>query len=163
MDRQYGVTPRETLLGVSGLDFLTGILTGRFAAAPMAAHMGIVMTEAAEGRVVFEGAPLDSHLNPMGTTHGGWFGTILDSALGCAVMSRLPAGRVYTTLEYKINLIRGIPSGRRVRAVATAAHAGRSTAVATADLRGVEDDRLYAQGSTTCLVMDAAQAGTSRT
>lgn len=162
MERLYGVAGRETLVSMSGLEFLNGILDGRIPAAPMARHAGIVMTEVAEGRVVFEGAPGDDHMNPMGTTHGGWFGTILDSALGCAVMSRLPAGSVYTTLEYKVNLIRGLPRGTHVRAIATAGHVGRSTGVATADLVGREDGKLYAQASTTCLVMQIApQAGTS--
>lgn len=156
MERRYGVAGRETVASMSGLEFLTGIRRGDLPAAPMARQMGIVMTEVAEGRVVFEGAPGEEHLNPVGTTHGGWFGTILDSALGCAVMSRLPAGSGYTTLEYKVNLIRGIPVGMRVRAIATADHVGRSTGVAKADLVGVEDGRLYAQGSTTCLVMRIA-------
>ena len=70
------------------------------------------------------------------------------------MLSRLPAGRSYTTLEYKVNLIRGIPVGSAMRAIGVASHAGRSSAVATADLIGVEDGRLYAQGSTTCLILD---------
>ena len=93
MERIYGVAGRETVASMSGVEFLTGILRGELPAAPMARQMGIVMTEVSEGRVVFEGAPGEEHLNPVGTTHGGWFGTILDSALGCAVMSRLPAVR----------------------------------------------------------------------
>lgn len=156
MERFYGVAGRETLASMSGYDFLTGILEGRIPAAPIARLMGIVITEVAEGRVVFEGAPGANHMNPMCTTHGGWFGTILDSALGCAVMSRLHAGSVYTTLEYKVNLIRGVSLGTRVRAIATAGHVGRSTGVATADLVGAEDGKLYAQASTTCLVMTYA-------
>jgi uncharacterized protein (TIGR00369 family) len=147
------VAGRDTLLSVSGIEFLKGIMSGAYPAPPMAGHMGLVMVEAEEGRVVFEGAPGEAHCNPMGTTHGGWFGTILDSALGCVVMSRLAAGSVYTTLEYKVNLVRGIPPGTRVRAIATTDHVGRSTGVATAELRGAEDGRLYATASTTCLVM----------
>ncbi|NNL74169.1 MAG: PaaI family thioesterase [Silicimonas sp.] len=153
MERQFGVAHRDVLAGMSGVEFLQGIIAGSLPAPPMAQTLGIIMTEAEEGRVVFEGAPSEDFQNPMGTTHGGWFGGILDSALGCAVMSRLPAGRIYTTLEYKVNLIRGIPTGCGMRAIATAAHAGRSSAVATADLVGIEDGRLYGQGSTTCLVM----------
>lgn len=156
MERSYGIAPREVLAQTSGVEFLQGIIAGRIPGPPMARTLGIALIEADEGRVVFEGAPSEDHLNPMGTTHGGWFGGILDSALGCAVMSRLPAGRVYTTLEYKVNLIRGIPTGRAMRATGICAHAGRSTAVATADLEGVEDGRLYGQASTTCLVMDLA-------
>lgn len=153
MERKHGVVGRDALLSMSGIDLLKGVISGELPAPPMAGHMGIVITEAEEGRVVFEGAPTEFHLNPMGTTHGGWFGTILDSALGCVVMSRLPKGSVYTTLEYKVNLIRGIPPGTKVRAVATAGHVGRSTGVANAELVGAEDGKLYAQASTTCLVM----------
>ena len=156
MERKYGVAGRATIAAMPGVEFLNGILRGELPAAPMARHMGIVMTEVEEGRVVFEGEPTEDHLNPLGTTHGGWFGTILDSALGCAAMSRLPAGAGYTTLEYKVNLIRGIPAGIRVRAIATADHVGRSTGIAKADLVGVEDGRLYGQASTTCLVIKIA-------
>lgn len=153
MDRTYGTVDRKTLTSHSGLELLRGMISGKFPAPPMAQHMGLTLIEADKGRVVFEGCPTEAHGNPMGTTHGGWFGTILDSALGCVVMSCLPAGSVYTTLEYKVNLIRGIPPGTLVRAVATAGHVGRSTGVATAELVGANDDRLYAQASTTCLVM----------
>ncbi len=153
MVEKHGVVPREALVSRSGLEFLQGILAGDFPAPPMAAHMGLRLIEAEMGRVVFEGTPTESHLNPMGTVHGGWFGAILESALGCVVMSMLPRGSVYTTLEYKVNLIRGIAPGQAMRAVATAGHIGRSTGVASADLVGVADGKLYGQGSTTCLVM----------
>lgn len=153
MVRKHGVVEREALLSRSGLDFLKGILSGELPAPPMAGHMGLTLVEAVKGSVVFEGTPTAAHLNPMGTTHGGWFGTILDSALGCAVMSMMPKGTVYTTLEYKVNLIRGIAPGQKMRATGTAGHIGRSTGVATAELRGAEDGRLYGQGSTTCLIM----------
>ncbi len=153
MDRTYGTVDRNTLTSLSGLEVLRGIMSGEIPAPPMARHMGLTLAEADKGRVVFEGAPTEAHGNPMGTTHGGWFGTILDSALGCVVMSCLPAGSVYTTLEYKVNLIRGIPSGTKVRAIASAGHVGRSTGVASAELIGAEDGKLYAQASTTCLVM----------
>lgn len=152
----YGVVEGKTLLSMSGIEVLKGVLTGELPAPPMAGHMGIDLVEVEEGRVVFQGAPTEAHLNPMGMTHGGWFGAILDSALGCAVMSRLPMGSAYTTLEYKVNLIRGLSPGTMVRAVAVAGHVGRTTGVATADLIGAGDGRLYAQASTTCLVMQPA-------
>jgi uncharacterized protein (TIGR00369 family) len=67
--------------------------------------------------------------------HGGWYGTLLDSCMGCAVMTALPRGRVYTTLEYKVNLLRAIPLGTEVIATGTVTHAGRSTAVASGEIR----------------------------
>ena len=91
----------------------------------------------------------------MGGVHGGWYGTLLDSCLGCAVMTALPQGRAYTTLEYKVNLIRAIPMGRPVIATGRVSHAGRTTAVAMGDIRDAETGRLHAEGNTTCLIMGA--------
>jgi len=91
----------------------------------------------------------------MGSVHGGWFATLLDSALGCAVHSKLPAGKAYTTLELKINLVRALTAEvPRVRAEGRVIHLGRQTATAEARLTGPEG-RLYAHGTTTCLVFTA--------
>ncbi len=144
---------RATILSMSGLDYLNAMLAGRVPPASIAATLNFRLHAAAQGRAAFRGAPLASHGNPFGATHGGWYGAILDSALGCAVMSVLPQGQTYTTLEYKVNLTRALPPGTLAEATAIVQHAGRSTCVATAELRGVEDGRLYATGSTTCLVM----------
>jgi uncharacterized protein (TIGR00369 family) len=91
-------------------------------------------------------------MNPMGGIHGGWYGTLLDSCMGCAVMTKLPKGRAYTTLEYKVNLVRAIPEPE-VIATGTVTHAGRSTAVASGEIRDAGTDRLYASGTTTCIIM----------
>lgn len=141
------------IASMSGLEYLTSVIEGREPTSPVLAFLGLTFAEAEEGRVVVEGAPSDQFLNPMETTHGGWFGTILDTALGCAIMSTLPRGSVYTTLEYKVNLICGIKPGQRMRATGTVDHVGRSTGVSHAELRGIEDGKLYATGSTTCLVI----------
>ena len=139
----------------SGLEFMQDILAGRLSGPPIGATLGFGVTEVAEGRVTFEGGPEFPVTNPMRGTHGGWYGAILDSCMGCAVMTTLKRGRVYTTLEYKVNITRAVPLGMRVRAVGQVAHAGRSTAVANGELRGVDDGRLYATASTNCLIMDA--------
>lgn len=144
---------RATLAGMSGLDFIRAIHEGRMAGAPIADMMNFHIHAVAKGEVTFRGAPGFQHFNPMGGVHGGWYGTLLDSALGCAVATALDKGSVYTTLEYKVNLTRAIPAGTLVDCTATVRHAGRSTAVAEADIRGVEDGKLYATGSTTCIVM----------
>ena len=144
---------RATMASMSGLDYLRGLLEGRFPHPPIAGLMSYRMTEVAEGRVAFRATAGFQHLNPMGTVHGGWYGTLLDSALGCAVMTRIPAGHWYTTLEYRVNLLRPVPLDSEVEAVATVRHAGRTTGVAEADIRGVADGKLYATGSTTCLIM----------
>ncbi len=102
------------------------------------------------------GAPEFNVCNPMGTVHGGWYGTLLDSAMACAVMTKVPRGSVYTTLEYKVNILRAIPLGMQIDCIGTIDHVGRSTGVAHGEIRGVEDGKLYATGSTTCIVMKIA-------
>jgi uncharacterized protein (TIGR00369 family) len=92
----------------------------------------------------------------MGTVHGGWFATMLDTAMGCAVHSTLPAGKAYTTLELKLNLVRALTDAvPLVRAEGRLVHGGRQVATAEGRLVG-PDGKLYAHASTTCLVFDQA-------
>lgn len=144
------------MLGLSGFEFMRGILDGRLPGPPIGATMGYTLAEVEEGRVVFRGTPEFNVTNPMGTVHGGWYGTLLDSAMACAVMTRVPKGSVYTTLEYKVNILRSIPVGMEIDCVGVTDHVGRSTGVAHGEIRGVEDGKLYATGSTTCIVMKLA-------
>lgn len=141
----------------SGLEFMQDVLAGKLSGAPIAQTLNFALTEVSEGHVVFEGTPQFNATNPMSGVHGGWYGALLDSVLGCAVMTVVPRGRIYTTLEYKVNITRAIKVGQPVRAFARVDHAGRSTAVAHGEIRGIEDNRLYATGSTTCLIMCAPQ------
>ena len=145
---------RAAMVAMSGLEYLTGLLEGRFPHPPIAGLMDYRLVRVAEGEVAFRATPAFAHTNPMGTVHGGWYGTVMDSALGCAVSTRVAAGRWYTTLEYRVNLVRAVPLGAEVEAVARVRHAGRTTAVAEAEMHGVADGRLYATGATTCLIMD---------
>jgi uncharacterized protein (TIGR00369 family) len=115
--------------------------------------MGYRLHDVDDGRVTFRGTPSFEVTNPMGTVHGGWYGTLLDSAMACAVMTKVPKGSVYTTLEYKINITRGIPVGMEIECTGWVDHAGRTTGVAHGELRGLEDGKLYATGSTTCIIM----------
>jgi len=140
---------------VAGLEYLRAVVAGNAPQSPMAATIGIALTEVTHGVAVFRGAPDGRFLNPLGVVHGGWYGTILDSALGCAAQTTLPPGKIYTTLEYKVNLARALPPSTQVEARAEVQHAGRSTVVARAELRGLDDGRLYATGSTTCIILDA--------
>ena len=142
------------LTAATGLEILRAMMAGDHPPPTMAATANITIAEAEEGSVTFHGTPTEAHLNPLGVVHGGWYGTILDSALGCSVQSVLPAGRIYLTLEYKVNLVRALRPGMAAAAKAVVQHAGRSTGVAAAELRGIEDGRLYATGNTTCLMMD---------
>lgn len=139
---------------MSGLEFMQGILDSRFPAPPIGKTLGFELHSVDEGRIAFRGTPTFDVCNPMGTVHGGWYGTILDSAMACAVQTRVPRGAAYTTLEFKINIIRAIPPGVEVECVGQADHVGRTTGVAHGEIRGVSDDRLYATGSTTCVVLN---------
>ena len=138
---------------MSGLAFMQGMLDGTLPGPPIAETMGYRLHSVAEGRVVFRGRPEFSVTNPMGTVHGGWYGTLLDSAMACAVMTKVPQGSVYTTLEYKVNITRPIPLGMEIDCIGVIDHAGRSTGIASGEIRGVEDGKLYATGSTTCIIM----------
>ena len=143
-------------LKLSGLEFMQKILDGTNPGPPIGATMGYILHAVDEGRVVFRGAPAFNVTNPMGTVHGGWYGTLLDSAMACAVMTCVPRGSVYTTLEYKINILRSIPLGLQIDCTGVIDHVGRSTGVAHGEIRGVEDGKLYATGSTTCIIMKVA-------
>ena len=145
--------PLSQIASMSGLEFMQGMMDGRFPPPPIAVTLGFSGHSVSDGRVVFRGTPEFHVMNPLGTVHGGWYGTILDSAMGCAVMTRLQVGQAYTTLEYKVNITRAIRPGTLVECWAEVDHAGRSTAVAHGEIRGVEDGRLYATGSTTCIIM----------
>lgn len=144
---------REDLFSRSGLEFMRDVLNGTLSDPPIGETLGFHLCEVQKGRVVFRGTPGLKTTNPMSTVHGGWYGAILDSCMACAVMTEVPRGSVYTTLEYKININRPIPVGCEVEAVGEVQHAGRSTGVARGELRGVADGKLYATGSTTCIIL----------
>jgi len=149
-----GVATPAQIAGLSGLQIMQGILDGTLPSAPMLHTVQGLMVEVDAGRVVFQGSPSAAHLNPLGTVHGGWFATLLDSALGCAVHTRLPPQRGYTTAEFSINIVRALTPGvQRVRAIGQVVHAGRQLATAEGRLVG-PDGTLYAHATTTCLVFD---------
>ncbi|MEJ6392417.1 PaaI family thioesterase [Gymnodinialimonas sp. 2305UL16-5] len=141
------------MLGMSGLEFMSAMLRGALAHPPIGETLNYRLDAVENGRVVFRGAPQFGAMNPMGTVHGGWYGTLLDSCMACAVMTKVPKGSYYTTLEYKVNITRGIPVDREILAEGTVSHAGRSTGVAEGTIRDAETGKLYATGSTTCLIM----------
>jgi uncharacterized protein (TIGR00369 family) len=149
-----GVARREQVAGMNGLEMLQAMLRGEVPYPPIAKTLDFSLLEVEEGRAVFQGTPGPDHLNPMGTIHGGWYATLLDSALGCAVQTMLPAGRGYTTAELGVNLVRAIgPKAPRVRAEGKIIHCGRQLATAEARLYG-PDGSLYAHATTTCLVFE---------
>lgn len=150
-----GLPTQEQLLSMSGLEFMQSFLTGEIQSAPIGKTMNFAISEVEDGKVAFKGTPLPRVSNPMRSVHGGWYGTILDSCMGCAVMTKVPKGSYYTTLEFKVNIIRPIPMGRTVLATGVVQHAGRRTGVATGEIRDIETNKLYASGMTTCAIMQA--------
>jgi uncharacterized protein (TIGR00369 family) len=149
-----GVATPEQLAGKSGLEIMRAMLRGELPYPPIAKTLDFALLEVEEGRALFQGTPGWTHFNPMGTIHGGWYATLLDSALGCAVHTMMPAGRGYTTAELGVNLVRAIGGkAPRVRAEGKVIHCGRQLATAEARLYG-PDGTLYAHATTTCLVFD---------
>ena len=157
--RSYEYEGRTTdvaqLMSMPGLDYLRGILRGDYPAAPIAATLGFYPTEFEHGRAVFEGVPERFVYNPLGSVHGGWAATILDSALGCAIHTTLPAGKGYTTVDLSISLVRALSDRvKKVRCEAHVVHVGSS--IATAEARLVDErGQLYAHGKTTCAIIAA--------
>lgn len=150
-----GLTPAETIRAQPGLEFLRGILEGKFPRPPIQDALGFHLVEVERGRAVFQGEPRLEHYNPIGSVHGGWAATLLDSCMACAVHSTLAAGQGYTTLELKLNLVRPIFAGTgHVRAEGKLVSAGRSVATSEGRLFGA-DGKLYAHGTETCLILAA--------
>ena len=142
--------------GMAGIDYLHAMIAGKFPAVPFAQTVGFALVEAEEGRAVFEIEPMEFHYNPNGAVHGGVACTLLDSAMGCAVHSTLPAGVGYTTVELKVNLVRGITARTGLlRAEGRIIHRGNRVATAEGYLRG-RDGKLYAHGTTTCMILPHA-------
>lgn len=149
-----GVARPAEVAAMDGLALFQAMLRGELPTSAIARTLDFLLVEVERGRAVFQGSPGPEHLNPMGTVHGGWFATLLDSALGCAVHTTLPVGRGYTTLEFKVNLVRGLNDRvPLVRATGRVVHRGRQVTTAEADLIG-HDGKLYAHASTTCLLFD---------
>jgi uncharacterized protein (TIGR00369 family) len=154
-----GVVTREVLLAQDGLSFLRGLIAGAHPPAPFALSTDMRLVEADEGRVVFTGEPSARFLNPLGTVHGGWTATILDSAMACAAHSTLKAGEGYTTLEMKLNYVRPVmPDSGTVRCEGRLIHRGAK--VITTEGRLVDErGRLLAHGTETCLVLGTKTKG----
>ncbi|HEX2540299.1 MAG TPA: PaaI family thioesterase [Caldimonas sp.] len=153
--RHYGVATREQVAGLSGMQMFERMLAGELPAPPFSETLGFLLVEVEPGRAVFQGRPARAHYNPMGTVHGGWFATLLDSAVGCAVHSTLPAGKAYTTAELKINIVRPLSDKMPlVEAEGKVIHVGGRMATADGRLTGA-DGKLYAHASTTCFIFDA--------
>jgi len=147
-----GVARPEQVAGLSGLQVMQMMLAGELPYPHIADTLDFALVEVAVGRAVFQGVPQLKHYNPLGTVHGGWFATLLDSALGCAVHTTVPVGYGYTTAELGVNIVRAASTKTGpLRAIGQVIHSGRQLATAEARIVG-PDGKLYAHATTTCLV-----------
>jgi uncharacterized protein (TIGR00369 family) len=155
----FGVVPREVAGAMTGLEFLEKLRDGALPAPPFAEVTDIWITEVERGRVVFEATPSPQFLNPMGSVHGGWIATVLDSAMGCAVHSIMQAGQGYATVDMSVSLVRAVSAKTGpLRCEGKLIHAGNRIATAEGRLWD-EAGTLIAHGSETCLVIGPARAG----
>jgi uncharacterized protein (TIGR00369 family) len=147
----------EQAAAMSGLDYLRALADGRFPRSPIAVLMNFTGIEVEEGRVVFRAEPAEFHLNPVGLVHGGLAATLLDSAMGCAIHTTLPAGAFYTTAQLNVHYVRAPRvGGGEIVCEGRVLHAGRSTATADATIRDAAG-KLVAHGTTTCIVFRPPQ------
>ena len=153
-----GRIPVEEIGRTSGLEFLQRIGRGELPSTPIAGAMGFVPVECEHGRMVFQGTPTAEFYNPIGTVHGGYVATLLDSAVACAVQSMLQPGHAYTTLELKVNFVRALTDGvGPVRAEGRVINLSRQVGIADGRLYDAAG-RLYAHATTTCLVFPVPPA-----
>ena len=152
VDEQSAPERTEARRIMSGLEYMRKMMTGELPPSGMVQLLNLKLVEVSEGRAVFTVQPDERHYNGLGIAHGGLAAALLDSALGCAINAMMPAGKIFTTLEMKINYVRPITRERgELRCEANMIHAGGR--VATAEGRIMDEDgKLYAHGTATCIL-----------
>ena len=156
---QTATIPISVVARDGGLKVLQAMAAGELPGPPIAHVLNFRLTEAEEGRVVFAGTPDESHLNPLGSIHGGWTASVMDSALACAVMSTLVPGEGYTTVEFKVNLTRPLfPGMGEVVCEGRLVHRGKTIATSEAFLRDARG-KLLAHGTETCAIFPIERLG----
>jgi uncharacterized protein (TIGR00369 family) len=152
---KIGVVSPDVLLSYDGLSFLKAMIAGELPAPPIMQTIGFMLAEVESGRAVFRGTPEFRHYNPIGSIHAGFAATLLDSAMACAVHSTLAQGEAYTTLEFKLNLVRALTDKvGPVTAEGLVLHRGRTIATAEGYLKDA-GGKLYAHANTTCVIFPA--------
>jgi uncharacterized protein (TIGR00369 family) len=154
-DHAAAPVPRDLLIALPGIEIFRRILAGELPNPPFSRIAEIFLTEAEAGRVVFTGKPTGAFTNPLGVIHGGWMAMLLDSSMGCAVHSRLAAGQIFTTVEFKLNLAKAVtPETGELRCEARVLQFGSRIATSEGFVRDAAGT-LYAHGTETCLIMPA--------
>ena len=152
-----GLAGPEHFAGKTGLEQMQAMLSGGMPYPHIAETMDFALVEIELGKAVFQGTPQLKHYNPLGSVHGGWYATLLDSAVGCAVHTMMPVGRGYTTAELSVNIVRAAShKSGPLRAIGSVIHCGKQLATAEGRIVG-PDGKLYAHATTTCLVFEMAR------
>jgi uncharacterized protein (TIGR00369 family) len=140
---------------MTGMEYMEAIVAGKLPPPPIAVTLRMGPIELGEGRAVFAGDPGEEHYNPIGVVHGGYAATLLDSALGCAVHTTLPAGVAYTSLGLEAKYVRPITRDTgRVLCEADVLYRGRRQATAEAKLTAAGTGKLLAHGVATCMILE---------
>src|SRR4051812_36010341 len=148
----FGVVPLDVVKTMTGLELLRAVIAGKLPAPPIAKVLDFTLVEVEHGRALFEGTPRFEFYNPLGSVHGGYAATLLDSCMGCAVHTTMDKGMGYTTLEFKINFVRALTGDiGKVRAEGRLLYGGRRSATAEGKLTD-SSGKLLAHATTTCLV-----------
>lgn len=152
-DKQPASLPPSIFAELDGMTILSGMIAGRLPSAPMHETIGMRFTAVAPGKITIACTPATQHLNIAGSVHGGWAASVLDTALGCSVLTALKAGETFTTVEFKLNLVKALSAdGSPLECIGTLSRRGRSLALSTAELRD-SDGQLIAQAMGTCMIM----------
>jgi len=152
-DTITGTIPPEFFAKYSGIEVLQMMMRGEIPAPPISKLLNMILSEVEMGKAVFRGIPLFDHYNPAGTVHGGWTAAILDSALGCAIHTMIPKGMAYTTIEFKVNLVRPLfDHSGEVVCEGNVLHFGRTIATSEATLK-LANGKLVAHATCTCALM----------
>ncbi len=148
----YGVVGMDILKSISGLELLQGVIAGKYPQPPIGELLSMHLVEAESGRVVFEALPGMAHYNPLGTVHGGFAATIMDSCMACAVQTMLDVGFGYTTIEFKVTLIRPITDKTGiVRGIGEVVNVGRRLGVSEGKLLDAQG-KVLAHATTSCMI-----------
>ena len=160
-DLVFGLAPYEQIARMSGKQVLQAIVAGELPQALISKTLSFWIVEVGDGFAAFEGEPGAHLLNPMGTVHGGWALTLIDSVAACAGHSLLPAGIGYTTIETKGNFSRPITKETgRVRAEARAV--GRGRQIISSEAKVIDaGGRILAHGTSTIMALGDRQGGTN--
>jgi uncharacterized protein (TIGR00369 family) len=156
-NRRYGVANPQEIAAMSGKEMLQAVIDGRLPQPTIAKTLSFWLVEIGDGFAAFEGEPGPHLLNPMGTVHGGWTLTLIDSAAACACHSLLPPGSSYTTIETKANFSRAIKhDAGRLRVEGRVVSQGRRIMSSQAQLLA-QDGRVLAHGTSTIMVLESSR------